>query len=72
MTKLLPCPFCGGNLKEIKSDYTFEAPKNLCQLDYICECGMQFIKTVYAMPYDKDVAFRVWNTRTPKERGEEK
>lgn len=71
MAKLLPCPFCGGNLKEMKSDFTFNLPKNLCQLDYMCECGMRFTKTVHTTPEDEDVAFRVWNTRIPKERGTE-
>ena len=70
MSELKPCPFCGESLKEIKCDYTFNLPKQLCKLDYICECGMQFTKTVYTIPDDKDVAFRVWNTRTPKERGD--
>ena len=71
MLELKPCPFCGDRLKEIRADYSFNAPKNLCQLDYICECGMRFTKTVHTDIEDNLVPFRVWNKRTPQKEGDE-
>ena len=64
MAELKPCPFCGGEAKLIK------VGDNRNFFVYQCsECG--FIK---AKPSEASLtqwgAKRVWNTRTPKERGD--
>ena len=78
MDTLLPCPFCGCKASRsvgliCESEYYFE-----CQAH--CEkCGAE-IRMRYNVPHwvknpekeAKRYIARLWNTRTPKERGGEK
>ena len=78
MAELLPCPFCGGEA----DTYEYEAERNIYDsgtLGYVdteyytkygvgCpECGC-----IVAEQMSIEKAITAWNTRTPKERGEEK
>ena len=78
MAELLPCPFCGGEA----DTYEYEAERNIYDpstLGYVdteyytkygvgCpECGC-----IVAEQTSIEKAITTWNTRTPKERGEEK
>ena len=62
MAELLPCPFCGGNVRVWHNleteNYDVECQKCGCDVQQHYGC--------------KDEAITAWNTRTPKERGEEK
>ena len=65
MAELLPCPFCGGEAKEV-SNY-------LGQLSVLCECcgaKVFFIKGDYAVRKHSELR-ECWNTRTQKERATE-
>ena len=63
MAELLPCPFC-GNEKIYCEDAGHKTDVWFIQCD---DCGATF-------PHfdSKEEAIKVWNTRTPKERGGDK
>ena len=66
MAELKPCPFCGGEagLFEIKGiDNDLLAYVVGCMEDN-CEIRPSIQKEL-----DKEVVIKIWNTRTPKERG---
>ena len=66
MAELLPCPICGHDAKLIRVGDWKQYFVYQC-----AECGYIKAKTSEAR-LTKRGAKKVWNTRTPKERGGEK
>lgn len=57
--KLLPCPFCGGEV--VISDEKIDATREV----YNFHCHNCDMVTFYDFPNDKEKAIETWNTRTP-------
>lgn len=70
MAELLPCPFCGGKA-------VLEPQKARKGCEAIIQCNGGCILYMNTITYDTEeeaieTVVKRWNTRTPKERGEEK
>lgn len=83
MAELLPCPFCGSTDIELsikRTTYPFWYTSMYCKK---CNCyGARTKVTVEGTGWvsrddivnsenTKQIAIKAWNTRTPKERGEQ-
>ena len=64
MDELKPCPFCGGNDVHITGAYPHYV--------YCLSCGMMVRLAGKAWEKDIPDLIKIYNTRTPKERGGEK
>ena len=71
MYELKPCPFCGGKaelwleFEPYEDEYTYDE-RNLWH------CGCKYCGIDAQTYWEEQWAIDAWNTRTPKERGEEK
>ena len=76
MAELLPCPFCGGEavMYHQSSKYTDYDGNYIHCLECGCRTKLfECLGTTGKTHKDtKAEAIKVWNTRTPKERGGEK
>ena len=62
-TELKPCPFCGGEAKILENGFGF--------FDVSCKKLSCRGYTKFLHYTNKEKAISKWNTRTPKERGDE-
>ena len=63
LSNLKDCPFCGGKLREMTEDYTFDCIGGLCEIKAICTCGMEFRKVVKVGEICEGLAKDEWNKR---------
>ena len=76
MAELLPCPFCGRDMESIQFHHVkFMKPQIKAVVCMGCGAMMSADMNTLDEPSEAallDYIIEKWNTRTPKERGEEK
>ena len=68
MAELLPCPFCGGTDILMRDVWGMFGKSSYAKTYHYMQCRNCFAQTGYHRTKPKTI--KVWNIRTPKERGE--